>query len=96
LDDLEIIVKFGMVCDLAGIISIKKIKYRDIVYANDFRMICQWAELQDGLYHIIIICNEKNMMFELTYDRFFTWQVLKNDKLNEEDPKRVNITYRPG
>lgn len=95
MDDLEIIIQFGFAVDLTGPIAIKKIKYREVVYTNDVAVFAQYADTEDGLYHIIIMCEEKNMMFELTYDRVSTWQVLREDTLNDVKPLVSEITYKP-
>ena len=72
---LELIVQFN----LDSTLNILKIKWFDIVYDTSYKMFCQWPE--DNLTHCIAICEKQNKMFELTYDSYYKWNIVKTESI---------------
>ncbi len=75
MDSLEVIVKFN----LDSTLSIMRIKWQDMVYDTSYRIFYQWPE--NNLTHCYSIDEKQNKIFELTYDNYYTWNMIKEETL---------------
>ncbi len=75
MDSLEVIVRFN----LDSTLSIMKIKWQDMVYDTSYRFFYQWPE--NDLTHCCAIDEKQNKIFELTYDSYYTWNMIKEEEI---------------
>lgn len=72
---IEVIAEFK----IDSTIKVLRILLNNEVYDLSFKLLCQWIE--ENCIHIISICEDKEQLLELKFDRVLVWEVLNIESL---------------